>query len=145
MDAPSGGQLKLICLRVCAFKPTVKTDLSAWMRLQADSKNWSACVDAPSGGQRKLISLRICAFSWHRKLISLRRCAFSRTAKTDQPSWMRLQAENEDSDQFAWMCLQADSENWLACVDAPWSDSENWLVCVDASSDVQGRLWSVCV
>ena len=106
-----------ISLRGCAFRRTVKTDQPVWMRLQADSEDWSVCVDAPSGEQWKQISLRSCAFRRTAKtLISLRGCASRRTVKTDQPSWMRL---------------QADSENWSACVGAP--------------SGGQWRLWSACV
>ena len=90
VDAPSGGQWKLISLhecafrwraktlislRGCAFRLTEKTDQPAWTRLQADSED-----------------------------IGLRGCTFRRTVKTDQPAWMRL---------------QADSEDWSVCVDAP--------------------------
>ena len=116
VDAPSGGWRKLISLRGCALRPTAKTNQTAWMRLEADSENRSACVNAQpaSGGQRNLISLRRCAL-----LNNLHRCAFRRTAKTDQPSWMRLQADGEDSDQTAFMRLQADRENWSALVYAP--------------------------
>ena len=106
VDASSDGQRKLINLHGCAFRRTAKTDQPAWMCLQADSENWSAFVDAPSGGQRRFWSVCVDVPSggqW--KLISLRGCTFWRTAKTDQPSWMRLQADNEDSDQPAWTIL----------------------------------------
>ena len=104
VDAPSGGQRKLISLRGCAFRRIAKTDKPTWMRLQANSGNWSACVDAPSGGQRKLISLRGCVFKRIANTDHLRGCAFRRIAKTDQPTWIRL---------------EANSENWSAFVDAP--------------------------